>query len=70
MERKGITKIFGYLDDYLVIAPSYEACQLHMHILTDLLCSLGFVIAETKVKPPAQVTTYLGIRGDVKISFL
>ena len=61
MERKGITKILG---DYLVIAPSYEACQLHMHVLTDLLCSLGFVIAETKVKPPAQVMTYLGITLD------
>ena len=64
MTRRGIDGVFGYLDDFLVSAPTYEECNFKLASLIRLLRSLGFWISWKKVIPPTQLITYLGIEID------
>ena len=64
MSRLGYQNVFGYLDDFIVVAPTELECKRVMSRLIDLLQELGFVIAWKKVVPPSQVITYLGIQID------
>ena len=64
--RRIINRLYGasiiaYLDDLLVIAPSYDECNTLLHQLITLLRSLGFSIAWEKVVSPTQQLTFLGI---------
>ena len=63
MHRQGYT-CFNYLDDFLLIADTYEQCRTAQLALHDLLRSLGFYVAYKKVSSPAQVQRYLGIDID------
>ena len=64
MVRKGFLDVYGYLDDFLVVAETEIDCKRKMSALIDLLQGLGFVVAWRKVVPPSQVVTYLGIELD------
>ena len=64
MNRLGVTDVYGYLDDFIVIGQSELECKTSMSTLIDLLQDLGFVVAWKKVVIPSQVVTYLGIELD------
>jgi hypothetical protein len=64
LQRKGIRGIIVYLDDFLVVADSYEECLRALNALWGLLRCLGFAISWGKVEGPTQAITFLGIRID------
>ena len=60
----GASKVVNYLDDFLIIADSEEACMNDRTIVTDVLSLLGFDVSWKKVTAPAQVSVFLGITID------
>ena len=61
MARKGHNFLVVYLDDFLIIAESKEACSVAFTTLLGLLRKLGFSIHWGKVVDPTQKITFLGI---------
>ena len=57
-------KCYNYLDDFLIIADTWESCRDAQLALHSTLRNLGFDIAYKKVQSPAQVQRYLGIDID------
>ena len=53
-----------YLDDFLVIGESREACQAAFEALLSLLKNLGFRINWSKVVHPTQRLVFLGVLID------
>ena len=66
MHRKGFQGVFVYLDDFLIVSPSQEECELAFTTLRELLLDLGFQISPSKVVPPCQQLTFLGIVFDTR----
>ena len=64
MGRRGINLLIVYLDDFLVIADSKEACAQALNCLIQLLRRLGFAIHWGKVVDPTNRITFLGIELD------
>ena len=64
MARKGYDLLVVYLDDFLVIADSREACAEALSVLIQLLRKLGFAIHWGKVVDPTTKITFLGIELD------
>lgn len=64
MARRGFDSVIVYLDDFLVIAPTQQACQLAYSTLLQLLQDLGFAISWRKVVGPTQKLFFLGIELD------
>ena len=44
MKRMGYDKVFVYLDDFIIVADSYEGCMKAFVCLAQLLFRLGFTI--------------------------
>ena len=63
MAQKGHLLVV-YLDDFLIIADSKEACSEALMVLIKLLWKLGFSICWGKVINPTQRITFLGIELD------
>ena len=63
MARRGFT-VLAYLDDFLIIEPSQQQCQIAVDTLLDLLQSLGFTINWSKVVQPSQSLCFLGVEMD------
>ena len=61
MFRKYNVHIVSYLDDFLIVAPTYNDCNRNLFRLLSLLRNLGFDIAWDKVISPSQNVTFLGI---------
>ena len=57
MVSKGFKHVVAYLDDFIVVADSYEECFTALHMLLALLRLLGFAINYRKVVGPV----FLGI---------
>ena len=64
MAARGYTGLVVYLDDFLIIEPSYERCWDAMQTLIGLLRKLGFSIGWPKVEGPSQRLIFLGIEFD------
>lgn len=64
MNRRGFERVFGYIDDFLIIGQTREECQHGLDELICLLRSLGFYISWDKLILPAQKVRYLGIMID------
>lgn len=64
MSRKGFDLMIVYLDDFLIISRSKEACAQALSVLIQLLRKLGFAIHWGKVIDPTQRITFLGIELD------
>ena len=64
MKRMGYDKVFVYLDDFIIVADSYEGCMKAFVCLTQLLFRLGFTINWKKVIPPTQNIVFLGVLID------
>ena len=56
--------IVNYLDDFIVVAPSYEDCASGQTKVVNLLRFLGFHVSYEKMTSPCRVTTFLGIEID------
>ncbi len=61
--RRGILATV-YLDDFLLIAPSFAQCIQALNTTISLLSRLGFYIAWEKIEGPAQRLTFLGVLID------
>jgi len=70
MQRKGFKDIVVYIDDFLIVAPTYERCNEALHVLISLLRRLGFCISWQKLVGPTQRLTFLGIDIDTVASTL
>ena len=57
-------KAVNYLDDFITVCTSYNACLEAQSIVLSTLRALGFHIAYDKVSPPSTCTTYLGVEID------
>ena len=64
MERRGFNLVIVYLDDFLIIAETKEACAQALNCLVQLLRRLGFAIHWGKVIDPTNRITFLGIELD------
>ena len=64
MCRRGFEAVVVYLDDFLIVSRTKEECELAFSTLQELLLDLGFVISPSKVVPPCQQLTFLGIFFD------
>ena len=60
MAQRGFT-VLAYLDDFLIIEPSQQQCQIALDILINLLQSLGFTINWSKVVQPSQSLCFLEV---------
>lgn len=56
--------IVQYLDDFLCLDRTYEKCVVAQNCIIDLLRFVGFYISWSKIQPPSQVLTFLGIELD------
>lgn len=63
MTQRGFT-VLAYLDDFLVIEPSQQQCQIAVDTLVSLLQSLAFTITWSKVVQPSQSLCFLGVKMD------
>jgi hypothetical protein len=63
-KQRGIKNIVGYIDDFLIVADTYEECLIAYNALRALLDELGFSYGEKKCVPPCQCLDFLGITID------
>lgn len=70
MARKGYKDVVVYIDDFLIVAPTYDTCNAALHCLIRLLRKLGFLISWKKVVGPTQKITFLGVDIDTRASTL
>ena len=61
MAKKGYRTIVCYLDDFLIIASTYDECLQALNVLLRLLRELGFQINYNKLEGPCQSLVFLGI---------
>ena len=64
MAKKGYKTIVCYLDDFLIVAQTYDECIHTLNVLIHLLRQLGFHINYNKVEGPSQNLTFLGVELD------
>ena len=65
LNRKGITHVLHYLDDFIIIAePDSPGCQRNLATLMQTCQELGVPIADHKTEGPATCLVYLGIEVD------
>ena len=64
MARKGYNSVVVYLDDFLVIGESQEACQMALNAILSLLQNLGFRINWSKAIYSAPQLIFLGVTID------
>ena len=64
MHSRGFQGIIVFLDDFLIVSPPQAECELVFTTLRELLLDLGFQISPSKVVPPCQQLTFLGIVSD------
>lgn len=61
MRRRGFTRFFGYIDDFLLICETYDQCVRGLNVLLNLLRDLGFYVSWDKMEPPNTQVKYLGV---------
>lgn len=61
MHRRGFHRIFGYIDDFLLIGADKKECEVILKVFLGLLRSLGFYVSWEKLQTPAQQVRYLGV---------
>ena len=60
MKQKGC-RFVRYLDDFLLIADSYEQLQSHLETAQQIFSSSGMIVNPEKTEGPVQIITFLGI---------
>lgn len=64
MNARGLQRIVCFLDDFLLLADSYNECMYWLQQLMALLRALGFAINYHKVVTPATCVEFLGVEMD------
>ena len=64
MQQQGACDMVVYLDDFLIIAPTYEECRQNLNNLIKLVRRLGFAVAWDKIEGPTRELIFLGIELD------
>jgi len=64
LQKRGIVCSVVFIDDFLIVADSQDACMQAMNLLISLLRQLGFAISWSKVYGPTQCITFLGVQID------
>ena len=59
--KYGIVLIVNYLDDFLIIAHSWEECIRQRNLFVQILEFLGFQVSTGKLTEPNTSTVFLGI---------
>ena len=59
-----IRHILHLLDDFLIIAPSYQLCQAQLSLFVDLCSYLGVPIAPEKTRGPSTTPCFAGVELD------
>lgn len=62
----GQQKIFNYLDDFLIAAPSYESCELALGRFLEMLSLLRVPVSEHKTVHASTSIVFLGIGIETK----
>ena len=62
LQSRGFPGVVVYLDDFLLVADTEEACQWGFDLLLELVEFLGFEVAPEKVEGPRQDIIFLGVR--------
>ena len=63
--QRGITCLFHYLDDFIILAPPQSPCfQQDLSTLLEVCAELGVPIANHKTEGPASCLVFLGIEAD------
>eukprot|EP00854_Cymbomonas_tetramitiformis_P000285 gene285-biopygen197 len=62
LQSRGFPGVVVYLEDFLLVADSEEACQQGFDLLLELVKYLGFEVAPEKVESPRQDIVFLGVR--------
>jgi hypothetical protein len=70
LRRRGLCATVTYIDDFLIIAKTFEECREALNQLIRLVRSLGFYISWQKVVGPTQKITFLGVDIDTSTSTL
>lgn len=70
MVRAGFPGVVVYLDDFLIIEPSFDRCLQAQNTLIATLRSLGFSIAWNKVEGPSKSLVFLGVNIDTCRGYL
>ena len=64
MVREGYTGIINYLDDFAIVAHTYDKCAEAQLALLKILRRIGFYISYKKLISPKQISRFLGIEID------
>jgi hypothetical protein len=69
LNRRGIKATVVYVDDFLIVAETEEACAYAWNLLRELLTKLGFTVNMKvhKSVPPTTCLTFLGIILDTDV---
>ena len=59
-----VALIFGFVDDFLIHAATYDDCCLALNAFMDLMVRVGIVCQPVKTSPPAQIQKYCGFLYD------
>ncbi|XP_068680404.1 uncharacterized protein [Montipora foliosa] len=59
-----IRHILHLLDDFLIIAPSYQLCQAQLSLFVDLCSYLGVPVAPEKTRGPSTTLCFAGVELD------
>jgi hypothetical protein len=70
MARRGYCKLVVYLDDFFIVADTFDECRVAQNVLISLLISLGFLVSWTKVYGPSQILPFLGVVINTKLCTL
>ena len=67
LTQKGISPLFHYLDDFLLIGPpGSSACANNLATIREVCSTLGIPLALEKVEGPSHSLTFLGITLDTQ----
>ncbi|MCK5872999.1 MAG: hypothetical protein KAG26_09245, partial [Methylococcales bacterium] len=64
MNTSGHRGVVAYMDDFLLVDPTYAGCRSALESLMRVVRQLGFSINYSKVEGPTQRLTFLGITLD------
>jgi hypothetical protein len=70
MANRGYCNIVVYLDDFFIVAETFEECCMVQNVLISLLISLGFLVSWAKVYGPSEVLSFLGVVINTKLCTL
>ena len=63
-----IAQVYGYVDDFLIHASTYDDCVVALNGFMDMVIRVGLICQPLKTEPPARVQKYCGFLYDTEKS--